>query len=142
MYDKELPGSEHVMCAKVHSNGEERSLKQMIALMNGDLNVAEANNLLRSVTEATNNNTKALAEVIKRMGQLSDAVLATRKKQSLQICCASCLAQGSLIVHSNLNSVKMQSMSKIALQNLPIHLVCCSTFLALKTCSKTFLALS
>ena len=50
----------------------------MIALMNGDLSVVEANNLLCTVTEATNNNTKALGEVIKRIGQLSDAVMATR----------------------------------------------------------------
>ena len=62
VYDKELPGGEHVLRAEVHSNGEERSLDQMIALMNGDLSVVEANNLLRTVTEATNNNTKALGE--------------------------------------------------------------------------------
>jgi hypothetical protein len=48
--------------------------------MNGDLSVVEANNLLRTVTEATNNNTKALGEVIKRIGQLSDAVLTTRNE--------------------------------------------------------------
>jgi hypothetical protein len=80
VYDKELPGGEHVLRAEVHSNHEERSLDQMIALMNGDLSVVEANNLLRTVTEATNNNTKALGEVIKRIGQLSDAVVATRSE--------------------------------------------------------------
>jgi hypothetical protein len=80
VYDKELPSGEHVLRAEVHSNGEERSLDQMIALMNGDLSVVEANNLLRTVTEATNNNTKALGEVIKRIGQLSDAIIATRKE--------------------------------------------------------------
>ena len=78
VYDKEMPNGEHMLRAEVHSNHEERSLDQMIALMNGDLSVVEANNLLRTVTEATNNNTKALGEVIKRIGQLSDAVMATR----------------------------------------------------------------
>ncbi len=82
VYDKELPGGEHVLRAEVHSNGEERSLDQMIALMNGDLSVVEANNLLRTVTEATNNNTKALGEVIKRIGQLSDAVVATKSESA------------------------------------------------------------
>jgi len=33
-----------------------------------------------TVTEATNNNTKALGGVIKRIGQLSDVVLATRNE--------------------------------------------------------------
>lgn len=80
VYNKELPSGEHVLRAEVHSNHEERSLDQMIALMNGDLSVVEANNLLRTVTEATNNNTKALGEVIKRIGQLSDAVLTTRNE--------------------------------------------------------------
>ncbi|MCW4009935.1 MAG: hypothetical protein NWF05_04875 [Candidatus Bathyarchaeota archaeon] len=80
VYDKELPGGEHVLRTEVHSNHEERSLDQMIALLNGDLSVVEANNLLCTVTEATNNNTKALGEVIKRLGQLSDAIVATRKE--------------------------------------------------------------
>ena len=82
VYDKELSGGEHVLRAEVHSNGEERSLDQMIALMNGDLSVVEANNLLRTVTEATNNNTRALGEVIKRIGQLSDAVVATQSESA------------------------------------------------------------
>jgi hypothetical protein len=82
VYDKELPDGEHVLRAEVHSNSEERSLDQMIALMNGDLSVVEANNLLRIVTEATNNNTKALGEVIKRIGQLSDAVVASRSESA------------------------------------------------------------
>jgi hypothetical protein len=80
VYDKELPSGEHVLRAEVHSNHEERSLDQMIALMNGDLSVVEANNLLRTVTEATNNNTKALGEVIKRIGQLSDTIVTTQKE--------------------------------------------------------------
>jgi hypothetical protein len=80
VYDKGLPSGEHVLRAEVHSNQEERSLDQMIALMNGDLSVVESNNLLRTVTEAANNNTKALGEVIKRIGQLSDAVLASRNE--------------------------------------------------------------
>ncbi|MGD6851249.1 MAG: hypothetical protein ACQCN6_04225 [Candidatus Bathyarchaeia archaeon] len=80
VYDKELPSSKHVLRVEVHSNHEERSLEQMIALMNGDLSVVESNNLLRTVTEATNNNTKALGEVIKRIGQLSDAIIATRNE--------------------------------------------------------------
>jgi hypothetical protein len=84
VYDKELPSGERVLRVEVHSNHEERSLDQMIALMNGDLSVVEANNLLRTVTEATNNNTKALGEVIKRIAQLSDAVLATRN-ESLEL---------------------------------------------------------
>lgn len=50
--------------------------------MNGDLSVVEANNLLRTVTEVTNNNTKALAEVIRRVGQLNDAVVASRSENS------------------------------------------------------------
>ncbi len=64
---------------EVHTNHEERSLEQIIAFMNGHLSVVEANNLLRTVTEATNNNTKASGEVIKHIGQLSDASIATRK---------------------------------------------------------------
>lgn len=82
VYDKELPAGEHVLCAEVHSNHEERSLDQMIALMNGDLSTVEANNLLRIVTEATNSNTKALGEVIRRMGQLADVILAVRNENN------------------------------------------------------------
>ena len=36
--------------------------------------------MLRTVTEATNSNTKALGEVIKRVGHLSDAVVASRSE--------------------------------------------------------------
>ena len=74
IYDKELSDGEHVLRVEVHSNHEERSLDQLIALMNGDLSVAEVTNLLCTVTEASNNNTRALAEVVKRVGKLSDAV--------------------------------------------------------------------
>lgn len=77
IYDKELPGGEHVLRVEVHSNHEERSLDQMIALMNGDLSVVEVTKLLRTVTEASNNNTRALAEVVKRVGKLSDTVAAS-----------------------------------------------------------------
>jgi hypothetical protein len=80
VYDKELPGGEHVLRTEVHSNHEDRSLDQMIALMNGDLSVAESNNLLRTVTESSNNNTKALVEVIKRVGQLGEVVVTTRSE--------------------------------------------------------------
>jgi hypothetical protein len=77
IYDKELPGGEHVLRVEMHSNHEERSLDQLIALMNGDLSVVEVTNLLRTVTAASNNNTRALAEVVKRVGKLSDAVAAS-----------------------------------------------------------------
>jgi hypothetical protein len=46
------------------------------------LSIVEANNLLRTVTEATNNNTKALGEVIKRIGQLSDAVVTSQSENA------------------------------------------------------------
>jgi hypothetical protein len=77
VYDKDLPGGERVLRVEVHSNHEERSLEQLIALMNGDLSVVEVTNLLRTVTEASNNNTRALAEVVKRVGKLNDAVAAS-----------------------------------------------------------------
>ncbi len=77
IYDKELPGGERVLRVEVHSNYEERSLEQFIGLMNGDLSVVEVTNLLRTVTEASNNNTRALAEVVKRVGKLSDVVAAS-----------------------------------------------------------------
>lgn len=77
VYDKELPGGEHVLRAEIHSNHEERSLDQMIALMNGDLSVVEANNLLQNVAEITNKNTRALCEVVKRVGKLNDTVAAS-----------------------------------------------------------------
>jgi hypothetical protein len=77
IYDKELPGGKHVLRVEVHSNHEERSLDQLIALMNGDLSVVEVTNLLRTVTEACNNNSRAVTEVVKRVGKLSDVVAAS-----------------------------------------------------------------
>ncbi len=77
IYDKELANGERVLRVEVHSNHEGRSLDQLIGLMNGDLSVVEVTNLLRTVTEASNNNTRALAEVVKRVGKLSDAVAAS-----------------------------------------------------------------
>jgi hypothetical protein len=77
IYDKELPDGEHVLRVEVHSNHEERSLEQFIGLMNGDLSVVEVTNLLRTVTEACNNNSRAVAEVVKRVGKFTDVMAAS-----------------------------------------------------------------
>jgi hypothetical protein len=87
IYDKKLPHGKHVLRVEVHSNHEGRSLNQMIALMNGDLSVVEANNLLQNVAEITNKNTRALAEVVKRVGKLNDTVSASRFENVKNIEC-------------------------------------------------------
>ncbi|MCW4018966.1 MAG: hypothetical protein NWF00_09865 [Candidatus Bathyarchaeota archaeon] len=86
-------------------------MDQMIALLNGDLSVVDTNNLLRTVTEATTNNTKALGEVIKRIGQLSDAVVATEAKvQSWQVPCVNTSAWIAMTAQTLLNVRRIDDM--------------------------------